>query len=299
MSLEVRTAEVKSILTRTCGYLKTVASHSLQPYRGCSFGRSLCGVGCYVQHNTFLTRNQPWGAFLEVRLNAADVYARQYEREQRWARKARGSFCIFMSSSTDPFVPQEARFGVTRRLLEAVTEQPPDVLILQTHTHQVTRYLELYRALDKVCRLRVHISIESDRERLPGLPPPPSSVDARFAAAAQLKRAGLRVVITVSPLLPIGQPRRFFERINACGDAVVLDHFIAGDGTADGRRTRATALPEAMARVEPDSTSLDYLHRMVAVAQDVMPGRVGVSAEGFAGRFLSGLGEGVSSATGA
>ena len=41
--MEITTARVKSVLTRTSGYLKTVCSHSLQPYRGCSFGRSLCG----------------------------------------------------------------------------------------------------------------------------------------------------------------------------------------------------------------------------------------------------------------
>ena len=44
-AIEVR---VKRILTRAGGYLRDVCSHSLQPYRGCSFGRSLCGVACYV-----------------------------------------------------------------------------------------------------------------------------------------------------------------------------------------------------------------------------------------------------------
>jgi len=47
----VSEVEVGRILTRASGYLRDVCSHSLQPYRGCSFGRSLCGVGCYVRHN--------------------------------------------------------------------------------------------------------------------------------------------------------------------------------------------------------------------------------------------------------
>lgn len=191
-----------------------------------------------------------------------------------------------MSSSTDPFVPQEDHFRVTQRVLEAMSERPPDFLIIQTHTHRVTAYMDLYRELDARCDLRFHISIESDRDRLPGLPPPASRVTDRFAAAAALRAAGLRVVITVSPLLPIEQPETFFERIAAVADAVVIDHFIQGDGTPNGSRTMQTALPRAMSQVDPFSVTLSYRDRMVTIAQDLMPGRVGVNVAGFAGRFL-------------
>ena len=284
--MTVTQATVKSILTRSSGYLRPVASHSLQPYRGCAFGRSLCGVGCYVQHNSFLTHHAPWGTFLEVRTNAAAVYGAQFAREREWARAARGRFALFMSSSTDPFVPQEARFGITRRVLEAMVERPPDELIVQTHSHRVTDYTSLYRVLARACQLRVHISIESDRDRLPGLPPPASSVQSRLAAAQTLTRAGIRVVVTVSPLFPIDDPGTFFRRVAASADAVVLDHFIGGDGTRDGGRTLRTDLPKAMAVVDPASIALEYRDRMAAVARAIMPGRVGVGVDGFAGRFL-------------
>lgn len=286
MSVTVTEVSVKSILTRAGGYLRPVASHSLQPYRGCSYGRSLCGVGCYVQHSPWLTRGEPWGTFLEARVNAAQAYARQYDRERDWARSSRGSFAIFLSSSTDPFVPQEQRLQVTRRVLEAMLERPPDVLILQTHSHRVTSYLDLYPELARRSRLRFHLSIESDSDRLPGLPPPASSVERRFAAATALKRAGLFVVITVSPLFPIERPGEFFARVAAAADAVVIDHFIEGDGTRDGSRTQRTRLPDAMRAVEPASLSLAYRDAMVAQAREVMPGRVGVGAGGFAGHFL-------------
>lgn len=286
MKTDTTVVRVKSILTRTTGFLRSVSSHSLQPYRGCAFGRALCGIGCYVRHNTWLTRGAAWGSFLEARENAATCYLTQRDRERTWARRGRGRFGIFMSSSTDPFVPQESRFRVTERVLEAMIEQPPDVLILQTHTPSVTMYLGLYGELARACELRFHISIESDRDRLPGLPPPTSSVNRRFEAAAALKREGLRVVITVSPLLPIADPHGFFRRIAQTADAVVVDHFIGGDGTTDGSRTLRTELPDAMAGVEPASLSLAYRDRMVAIARGAMPGRVGVGADGFAGRFL-------------
>lgn len=285
--MHVPAASVRNILTRTTGYLRTVSSHSAQPYRGCTLGLSLCGAGCYVRHNHHLTRGREWGTFLEARHNAAESYRTTCERERRWARRRRGEFSIFLSSSTEPFVPQEFRLGVTRRLLEAMLELPPDVLILQTHSHRAVEYLDLYRELRERTRLRVHVSIETDREEVPGLPPHASSVESRFEAAKALRAAGIFTVVTVSPILPVADPERFFARIAACADAVVLDHFIAGDGTPDGRRTLATALPAAMAALESASTSLEYRDRLVEVARRHLPGKVGVHIDGFAGRYLS------------
>ncbi|MBW3541158.1 MAG: hypothetical protein KY476_12895 [Planctomycetes bacterium] len=312
ITIDVTETTIGNVLTRTSGYLRTVTSHSLQPYRGCSFGNSLCGAGCYVQHSRHLLGGRPWGSFLEVRTNAADSYRRHYERERRWAR-AKGSdpfaderlqvwrdnnpqrgltpfggrFSIFCSSATDPFVPQETRFGVTRAVLETMLDVPPDELVLQTHSPMVADYVELYRELSCKCDLRVHVSIESDRDRLPGLPPPAAAVARRFEACRILREAGIQTVVTVSPLLPIERPHEFFHRISACAHAVVIDHFIGGDGSADGSRTLRTPMPEAMRRVDPHSTSLGYREAMVEIAQRHLPGRVGVGLDGFARRYLT------------
>jgi DNA repair photolyase len=285
MSVAVTETEVKNILTRTSGYLRGVTSHSLQPYRGCSYGNALCGVGCYVQHNGHLLKGRRWGSFLEVRTNAADAYREHYSRESRWAARNRERFSIFCSSATDPFVPQESRYRVTRSVLEAMIAAPPDELILQTHSHRVTDYLELYSRLADCCRLRIHLSIETDRPSLPGLPPHASSIERRFTACAALKQAGLQPVVTVSPLLPIDSPERFFAILAEVATAVVIDHFIQGDGSPDGGRTRRTALPLAMEAVCPESVTLAYREQMIEIARQHLPGRVGVSAEGFAGRY--------------
>ena len=278
---------IGNILTRTGGYLSRVSSHSVQPYRGCALGNSLCGVGCYVRHHGYVTRGRPWGSFLEVRTNARESYLHHVERERRWARRKLGAMTLFLSSSTEPFPPQERRFGITASLLEAMVEEPPDALILQSHSHRVASEEERYVALLERCALRIHLSIESDRDRLPGLPPSGSPVARRFEAARQLKEAGVPVVITVAPLLPIADPEAFFARVAVCADAVVLDHFIGGDGSAKGSRTRRTGLPAAMAAVDPSSLDLEYRDRMVVVAKRHLPGRVGVGAEGFAGRYLA------------
>jgi len=285
VSLEISEVEIKNILTRTSGYLESIATHSLQPYRGCSFGNSLCGSGCYVQHNPFVTRGRPWGSFLEVRTNAASSYLRTVARERRYARSKELPFGIFMSSSTDPFLPQESRFAVSQRLLEAMTEEPPEVLILQTHTAAVAKHIPLLKRLSKLCQLRVHISIETDRDRLPGLPPPASPIEARFLAAQALREAGLKLVVTIAPLLPIEDPESFFGRLSTVSDAIVIDHFIGGDGSLQGRRTLRTRLPEAMRAVRPESCSQDYLFKVLDWARKHYQGQIGIGRDGFAARY--------------
>ena len=284
--LRIGEVEVRNILTRTGGYLRGITSHSVQPWRGCSFGRSLCGVGCYVRHNRWVTRGAAWGSFLEARVNAGDSWRRHADRERRLARRREGRFSVFLSSSTEPFLPQESRYGVTRSLLEAMRDDPPDVLVVQTHGDGVLAFRELLVELARRCAVRVHVSIESDRETLPGLPPPACSVERRLAAAESLRAIGLRSVITVAPLLPLRAPEAFLRRAGEAADAVVIDHFIGGDGSEGGRRTLTTALPEAMRAVEPASVEPAYRGWVVGLARRLLPGRVGVGRDGFAGRLL-------------
>lgn len=283
--MQTSQVSISQILTRTSGYLKTVCSHSLQPYCGCALGNSLCGVGCYVKHNVHLTRGRRWGSFVEARVNAPAVYRSQYAAEQRWARRRRGSFAIFMSSSTEPFQPLEQKLRVTRGVLEAMLDFPPDGLIVQSHSHHVADYIDLYPSLARRCDARFHVSIESDRDALPGAARSASPVAKRIEACAALRSAGLRVIVTVAPLLPIDDPHRFFRRLADVAEGVVIDHFIGGDGSADGSRTRRTPLPLAMQQVDSESVTLEYRERIVAIAREYFGGRVGVGCDGFAGRF--------------
>ena len=124
-----------SILTRTCGYLKDVSSHSLNPYVGCGYGSSSCGKGCYVRSNQWLLRGRTWGDFVDIKVNADEVYSLTVQTERRWALRKGMPFAIFFSSSTDPWQPVERKFRVTRRLLNQMLKKPPDKLILQTRTN--------------------------------------------------------------------------------------------------------------------------------------------------------------------
>ena len=135
--MKLREVECRTILTRTGGFLHSF-SHSLNPYRGCTYGNSLCGVACYAPMVRFGEAAGEWGSYLDAKVDAAEVYPRDLRRERR-----RGPVRVFCASVTDPYVPQESRLRITRRLLEAMLVDPPDMLVLQTHTPGPLRDLDL------------------------------------------------------------------------------------------------------------------------------------------------------------
>ena len=135
--MEITKTYCTSILTRTSGYLREVCSHSLNPYIGCGYGNSSCGEGCYVRFNQWLLRGRKWGDFVDVKINADKVYYKTAQAERRWAVRRGVPFSIFFSSSTDPWQPIERKFRVTRRVLNAMLEEVPDMLILQTHSSMI------------------------------------------------------------------------------------------------------------------------------------------------------------------
>ena len=282
--MKIDETQSKSILTRTSGYLKTVSSHSLNPYVGCGFGRSACGEGCYVRFNQWLTRGREWGRFVDVKTNSGEVYLQTVEREKNWAQKHGGGFSIFFSSSTDPWQPVERKYRLTRQLLKAMQVAPPDRLILQTHSTFILDDIESIQSLSEICSLRVHISLEGDRERLPGLPPPPCSLEDRIGVLKKLVDRGIQTVACLSPLYPMKAPDAFFLRLSKIGiSAVVIDHFIQGDGTPDGSRTLRTKLPQAMNKIAPETVDLSYRDAVARIAGKYLP--VGISASGFAGHY--------------
>jgi DNA repair photolyase len=280
--VQINLVQNKSILTRTTGYLKSVCSHSLNPYSGCGFGNSSCGQGCYVRFNTWVNRGREWGSFVDVKTN--DLYSKTVDKEKSWAHRQSMPFSIFMSSSTDPWQPAEKKYRITRKVLQAMRITPPDEIILQTHSSTILEDLDLIDELSRNCKLRAHISIEGDRDRLPGLPPPPCSVDSRIQALELLSSRGIFTVICLSPLYPLNDAELFFRRLKSAGaSAVIIDHFILGDGTSDGSRTQKTSLPTIMKNIMPESIHLPYRNKVIDIARNYLP--TGVSASGFAGNY--------------
>lgn len=271
----------KTALTRTGGFLREGFTHTLNPYLGCGYGGALCGVFCYAQHNVWITRGRRWG-FYAAKRNLRDAYCRDYDRWQARATDTPPPLRIFMSSATDPYVPQEARCALTRSLLVAMCGRPPDVLVLQTHSTLVERDLELIAILSRRTELWVSVTVETDRERIAGFPPQTASPARRLATLGAFRRAQVRTQAAVSPLLPLEDPEAFACRLDEVCDRVIVDHYLLGDGSG-GLRTQRTDFEARLERAGYGAwKGLDKLWEVHGIFCGILgEKRVLVSREGF------------------
>lgn len=277
----------KTILNPTGGFLGQGFTHTINLYRGCALGNTLCGLYCYAQWNPYHVRGRRWGRFLDVKDGAVQAYCAQYDRLKTSGNSK--PIRIFMSSVTEPYPPQERTLRRTRALLEAMVDRPPDLLAIQTHTPLVVEDLSLLRELQRQCDVRVHITVETDKPKLPAsFPNQAYSPRSRIQALHALRAAGLDSVATVSPLLPLDDPRRFAGELEQACTRVILDHYLLGDGSKEGQRTKQTALPRLLHEAGFEEwTTLEKFREIVDLFRIVFgePERVGVSREGFnAGR---------------
>lgn len=282
--MQVREVTAKTILTPTGGFLSAY-SHTLNPYRGCTYGSSLCGAACYAPEVRFAGARDAWGTYLDVKVNAPAVYCADHDR---WRRKG-AQLVVFMSSITDPYVPQERRYRITRGILRAMIERPPDALVLQTHTPHPLWDADTLVALHGRTRLSVQISVETDRDDIPGFRRHAYPVAARVGALGALQDLGITTVAVVSPLLPVADPERFARRLGEVAGFVILDHYLIGDGSPNGARTRrwkqhvGDTVPHLLAAAGFEAwTRLEKFQEVVGCFTKVLgEERVGVSAEGF------------------
>ena len=105
--------ENASILTPTGGFLAPGYTHTINVYQGCAFAGALCGLFCYAQHNRWITRGRTWGLYGAKR-RVREAYRRDFDRIKRPKRGEPGPLRIYMSSSTDPYIPQEKSLRLTR-----------------------------------------------------------------------------------------------------------------------------------------------------------------------------------------
>jgi DNA repair photolyase len=233
--VEIQEAEAKSILTAASGFLASIYTHSLNPYEGCAFSCAFC----YVRESFLQLRSpHPWGHWIKAKTNAATLYRKDATRERKKGRP----LVVLMSSSTDPYQPLELKERITRSVLEAMLEIPPDFLLIQTRSPLVLQDLPLIQELSRKCRLRVSMTVETDREEVRQVFAPHSpGMRARMRVLRILHEAGIATQAAVSPLLPFTP--EFPEKLKGIVDRVVLDTMNLGDGS-QGRRSRKLGMPQ-------------------------------------------------------
>ena len=106
--------------------------------------------------------------------------------------------------------------------------------------------IELIANLAAQCELWVSLTVETDMDPIPGFPPHTCAPAHRLETLNKFRNRGILTQATVSPLLPLANPVAFAHQLDAVCDRVILDHYLIGDGSPNGWRTRRTTLIERL-----------------------------------------------------
>ena len=170
---------------------------TVNPYRGCEMA---CRY-CYARYtHEFLGQGDP-EAF-ERRVYVKKIDRAALVAELRRARKS--GLLVALGTATDPYQPAEARFEVTRGLLEAAREVPGVRLSITTKATLVARDADLLVEIARASELSVNFSITTaDPALARRLEPRAPRPDLRFGAMASLARAGIETRLFMMPVLPV------------------------------------------------------------------------------------------------
>jgi len=202
--VRVTEVEAKSILNKS-----KIFDYCLNPYTGCQVNCRYCYARLFMRR--YSGHSEAWGAFVDVKVNAAELLRRQLVRAKRGT--------VWISSVCDPYQPLEASFKLTRQCLAELADRQFPVNI-QTKSTLVLRDLDLLEKLEDV---EVGMTITTDDERLarlfePGAP----SVAARAQALGAIRARGIRTFAFVGPLLP-GSPGRLIAELEGKVDRILID----------------------------------------------------------------------------
>ncbi len=163
------------------------ADFVINPYTGCSHA---C-IYCYARFmKRFTGHTENWGDFVDVKLNAVETIP----SKKKFKNKS-----IFMSSVTDPYLPIEKRYKLTRSILSKIIPMKPN-LSIQTKSALITRDIDLFTQFNS-CKAGLTITTVDDDIRKQ-IEPGTSSVEKRIAALKQLKKSGVYTYVFIGPILP-------------------------------------------------------------------------------------------------
>jgi DNA repair photolyase len=195
----------KTILTKTA---ITGFDYCLNPYVG-------CGHGCRYCYASFMKRFtghlEPWGEFIDVKVNAPSLLKRELKRAKQGV--------VALSTVTDPYQPIEKKYQLTRKCLEALVEAQFSVNLL-TRSPLCLRDIELLKQFKNI---EVGFSVTTHDEGIKKIFEPYSpSIHARVKALETLRREKIPTYAFIGPMLPL-EPKPLLAMLDGIVDEVLID----------------------------------------------------------------------------
>jgi DNA repair photolyase len=171
-------------------------TQSINPYRGCEHG---C-VYCYARPSHAFVNLSP-GLDFETQL----FYKRDARSLLEKELAAKNYHCspIALGSNTDPYQPIEREYGVTRSILELLSECDHPATIVTKGAALIARDIDLLGSMAERRLVAVYISITTlDAKLKRTLEPRAASPKSRLATIERLAGAGVPVGVMVAPVIP-------------------------------------------------------------------------------------------------
>ena len=190
-------------------------SYSMNLYRGCQHQCIYCD-----------SRSECYGiddlADIQVKANAIELLRAELARKRR-----RGT--IGTGSMNDPYMPVEARIGLTRRALEVIAEFSFPVHVM-TKSDLVLRDAELLRQIARTYAAVSFTVTTADDDLARRVEPGASPPSRRFEAMAALSSQGIYTGVSMMPILPFIEDNeetvvRIVEQARDSGAQYILPGF--------------------------------------------------------------------------
>ena len=179
---------VREIFAKTILSKSEIYDYAINPYVGCSHSCRYCYAAFM---NRFTGHKEKWGEFVDVKINAPELLAKEIKRK-RMGR-------VWVSGVCDPYQAAEKRYKLTRRCLEILAENQWSVTI-QTKSSLVLRDIDIF---EKIKDIEVGFSIGTADEKIGKLfEPGASPIKERIHALDVLHSKRIQTFAMIAPLLP-------------------------------------------------------------------------------------------------
>src|SRR5262245_59893271 len=186
-----RGAMVREVLVDRLLMHEGRGQYYINPYVGCMIACPFCYV---IDRADFSRRLEgvpslPWGRYLDVKVNAAEVLRRETHPGLRGT--------VRMSPIlTDPYQPAERRYRITRQILQVLRETNLAPVVL-TRAPRILEDIDLIRSFP---RALVGFSIPTDADEYRQIfEPDADPIPERFEALRALHAAGVRTFAVIQP----------------------------------------------------------------------------------------------------
>lgn len=202
--VKVKEVQAKSILNKS-----KIFDYCLNPYTGCLHGCRYCYASLFMRR--YSGHSEPWGEFVEAKINAPELLKRQLPRARRGT--------IWIASVCDAYQPVEARYQLTRKCLQEISRYDFPVFI-QTKSDLVIRDLDI---LAEIKELEIGFSIATDDNRVASLfEPHAPSITRRIKALEKIKSKNIKTFAFIGPILP-QNPEHLMSLLAGLVDKIFID----------------------------------------------------------------------------